>query len=94
MFFFGLSAYENFLGIDIKTISETLEITERSVITALNELEGEKIIIKMKHGIDKRRNDYFINPLAAWKGNSYSRDKRIKTLVQNKQQLELFPKNL
>lgn len=90
MFFFGLSAYENFLGIDIKTIAETLEITERSVITALRELEHEKIIIKLKHGIDKRRNDYFLNPLAAWKGNSFTREKRIKELMKNDKQLALF----
>lgn len=91
MLLFGLSAYENYIGIDVKTICEHLGgISERSVLRGLKELEDEKIIIKFPHPSDKRRKDYFINPLAAWKGNSYARAKRLKALTQNKQQLALF----
>lgn len=88
MLLFGLSAYENFLGIDVKTISEKLNITNRSVISAMKELESNNIILKIPHPVDKRRNDYFINPLAAWKGNSYTRMKRIGVIDKN--QLKLF----
>ena len=91
MLLFGLSAYENYIGIDVKTIQEHLGgISSRSIIRALKELEEEKIIIKLPHPSDKRRNDYFINPTAAWKGNSYSRVQRIKQLVKNSVQLQLF----
>ena len=44
---------------DIVTIGEKLNISERSVINAINELEKNKIIIRTKHPNDKRRNDFF-----------------------------------
>jgi hypothetical protein len=89
MFLFGLSAYENYLSIDIKTLSEQLELTDRSVISAINELVENKIILKFPHPTDKRRNDYFINPLAAWKGNSYARRTKIRAILKDKNQMEL-----
>lgn len=89
MFLFGLSAYENYLSIDIKTISEQLELTERSVISAISELVENKIILKFPHPSDKRRHDYFINPMAAWKGNSYARKTKIKAILKDKNQTEL-----
>jgi len=77
MLLFSKSGYENFVSMDITTISEELKYTERSVISALNELTENNIIIKTPHPSDKRRNDYFINPIAAWKGNGYTRKKKI-----------------
>ena len=59
MLFFANSAYENYVGMDIVSIGEKLNISERSVINAINELEKNKIIIRTKHPSDKRRNDYF-----------------------------------
>lgn len=91
MLFFAKSAYENFLGIDILTIAEELEMTDRSILSAIKELCENNIIIKIKHPIDKRRNDYFLNPTAAWKGNSYTRAKSISKI--NKNQLDLFNEN-
>lgn len=90
MLLFAQSAYENFIGMDVKTISEDLKMSERSVIRGLNELEKNNIIIKYKHPSDKRRHDYFINPTASWKGNSFTRNKMIKSTDPN--QLEMFPK--
>ena len=90
MLLFGMSAYENYLSIDVKTIAETLDISERSVIRSLNELVDNKIILKFPHPSDKRRHDYFVNPLAAWKGNSYTRAKKIKSMIADKTQLQLF----
>lgn len=92
MLLFAQSAYENYIGMDIKTIAEELKISERSVINGLNELEVNNIIIKFKHPSDKRRHDYFINPTASWKGNSFTRKKTIDSIVKtDHDQLELFP---
>jgi hypothetical protein len=97
-FFMGLSEYENFVGMDIKTIMEYLSIkSEKTVIEALNELTKYNVVIKVKNGRDRRRNDYYINPVAAWKGNSFSRNKHIQTLLkqhtENKDQLNMFSDN-
>lgn len=89
MLFIAMSAYENFIGMDVKTISEELDMTERTVISALKELEQNNVIVKFKHPSDKRRHDYFINPQAAWKGNSYTRKKVLTNIDPD--QLKLFP---
>jgi predicted transcriptional regulator len=89
MLFMAQSGYENYIGMDVLSISEVLAITTRSVITGLKELEENNIIIKTKHPSDKRRNDYFVNPYAAWKGNSYARMNAISKIDKN--QLLLFP---
>ena len=88
MLFFANSAYENYVGMDIVSIGEKLNISERSVINAINELEKNKIIIRTKHPSDKRRNDYFLNPFTSWKGNAESRKKMIEIIPPN--QLDLF----
>jgi DNA-binding MarR family transcriptional regulator len=91
MYLFSLSAYENYIGIDIKTLSEELSLTERSIITGLKELEVNNVILKFKHPIDKRRHDYFINPIAAWKGNSFTRKTTIRKVeTETPGQLNLF----
>lgn len=88
MLLFSKSGYENFVSMDISTIAEELKYTERSVISALNELTDNNIVIKTPHPSDKRRHDYFINPIAAWKGNSFARTKKIKIL--DTKQLRMF----
>ena len=97
-FFMGLSEYENFVGMDVKTIMEYLSInSETTVITALNELTKYNVIIKVKNGRDRRRNDYYLNPIAMWKGNSFSRNKHIQALLkqhtENPNQLNMFGDN-
>jgi hypothetical protein len=88
MLFFANSAYENYIGMDVITISEKLDISERSVLSALRELVIHNVIIKTKHPTDRRRNDYFLNPFASWKGNSESRKRMISIIPEN--QLNLF----
>jgi hypothetical protein len=91
MFFFAKSAYENFIGIDVKTLMEELKMSEPTVVNGLKELEVNNIIIKFQNTKDRRRHDYFINPTAAWKGNSFTRDKQIKKITgENPNQLALF----
>lgn len=95
MYLFSMSAYENFLGIDIKTLSEKLSMSERSVISALNELEDNGVIAKVKSGTDRRRNDYFINPMSAWKGNSTARKMKLDIIEdEDPNQLHLFGETL
>lgn len=90
MLFFSHSAYENYVGMDVKTISEQLNVNQRTVIRALNELVEHNIIIKLKTVGDARRHDYFINPVAAWKGNSFARKKAITKLAVDPDQLKMF----
>jgi predicted transcriptional regulator len=90
VYFLGLSRYENYLSIDIDTIAGDLSLSKRTVVRCLNILVEQNIIIKIEHPSDKRRHDYFINPLRAWKGNSNARNKKIKQLEKmDKVQLKL-----
>lgn len=91
MYFFAISAYENFIGIDIKTLMEDLGFSKPTVVNGLKELTELNIIIKSDNGRDRRRNDYFINPMAAWKGNSYTRKQTMAKLTgSDPKQLDLF----
>lgn len=94
MYLFSKTAYENFIGMDIKTLSEDLKMAERTTIRALNELRDNGIIVKVPSPTDKRRHDYFINPFGAWKGNSYTRKEAINTLSREAEgQMNLFGEN-
>ena len=86
----SLSQYENFVSIDIKTISENLCISEMSVKRATKKLVEDNIVIKVSHPSDKRRVDYFLNPLAMWRGKTLNRDKFLKKAKDNKVQLNMF----
>lgn len=93
MFFFSKSAYENFIGIDVLTLSEELKLGKLTVIKGLQELEEANIIIKIQNTQDRRRHDYFINPIAAWKGNSFTRNVQINKMKEKKElkaQLNIF----
>lgn len=91
MFFFAKSAYENYIGIDIKTLMDELNMSKPTVVNGLKELESSNILIKFQNVNDNRRHDYFINPITAWKGNSFTRDQKIKQIkMANPKQLDLF----
>ena len=93
MYFFSKSVYENFIGIDVLTLSEDLKISKVTVIKSLQELEDANILIKTQNTQDRRRHDYFINPITAWKGNSFTRSVQLKKMEENKEsqaQLNLF----
>lgn len=90
MLFFSTCQYGNFVNMDIKTISDTLQITERNTIDAVKKLCENNIIIKVENLQDRRRNDYFLNPLAIWKGQTEDRRKTVKKLMDNETQLNLF----
>jgi len=88
MLFFANSGYENYVGMDVSTISEQLDISERQVVRAVKELKDNNIIISTPHPADRRRNDYFLNPFSAWKGHSVARQKMMSIVPEN--QLDLF----
>lgn len=91
MFFFAKSAYENYIGIDIKSLMEELKMSKPTVVNALKDLEINNIIIKYQNVNDNRRHDYFINPVTAWKGNSYTWDQNKKKIAgTSPEQLTLF----
>jgi hypothetical protein len=90
MLFLALSAYENVVSMDVLSISEDLKMSGRSVLRALYELEENDIIVKIPHLSDRRRNEYFINPVAAWRGYSHNRIKALKKLAEDPAQLKLF----
>jgi DNA-binding MarR family transcriptional regulator len=93
MYFFGLSQYENFVSIDVKSMSEDLDISEASVKRATKQLVDDNIIIKTIHPSDKRRIDYFLNPMASWRGKTLNRDKFLRKANDNKMQLDMFNKD-
>ena len=88
LLFLSVSQYENAVSMDIKTIIEELKMSKSTVVRATNELEKNGIIIKVKYLKDRRRKEYFINPIAAWKGNSRSRLKFMEKMDPD--QLKLF----
>jgi DNA-binding MarR family transcriptional regulator len=91
MYLLSLSEFENFISIDQKTLNEELNISLRSTERGLKELIDSGILIIVKHPSDKRRNDYFLNPMTAWKGKTLNR--KIALAKMNKEhigQLKLF----
>jgi hydroxymethylpyrimidine/phosphomethylpyrimidine kinase len=88
LFMISVMGYENFISVDVLFFAEELNMSTRSVLRGLKELEKNQVIIKTENLRDKRRNDYFINPIASWRGTS---EKRVKTIQSiEKKQLELF----
>ena len=89
MYFISISGYENYCSIDIKTMMEELNLSKQSIVKGLDELVKQSIVIKIPNSIDARRNDYFINPMSMWKGNSFSRKNAVNKLV-NVDKINLF----
>jgi DNA-binding MarR family transcriptional regulator len=90
-FFLAISKYENFISVDVKTISEELDISLSAVKRATKQLADDNIIIKVPHETDARRHDYFLNPHGVWKGKMINRNKAIKKAKDNQIQLNIFP---
>lgn len=94
MYFLSLSEFENFISMDQKTIHEELNISLRAAEYGIKELITNGILIKIKHPSDKRRNDYFLNPMQAWKGKTLNRKIELGKLNKEHQgQLHLFGEN-
>jgi hypothetical protein len=89
MHFIAEVGWENYIGIDQKTIAEKLSMSLRSVTRGLHELKEINILQQMNHPTDKRRKDYFINPAMLWKGNSYTRKERVRKIKELDSQISL-----
>jgi predicted transcriptional regulator len=90
-YIFSLTGFQNYLQIDQKTLAEEMRMCLKTVNTAIKELVDCNVLMKIKHPNDARRIDYFINPVAAWKGNSKQRESVIRKLKEsNKNQLDMF----
>jgi len=95
MYFLSLSGFENFVGIDQRTLHEDLGISISSTERGIKELVDSGIIIKTKHMGDGRRNDYFINPMQAWKGKIKNRKDKLEILkAEDPDQLHLFGESI
>jgi hypothetical protein len=90
LFLLSQSEYQNYIGIDIKSICDSIDMSKKSVINALSSLVNEGVILKITNATDRRRHDYFINPLVAWKGKSFNRKKQIGELLISDQPPSLF----
>jgi hypothetical protein len=91
MWFFSGAGYENFIGVDVLTLVEDLNMSKKTIIVGLKELEDNNIIIKFKNTRDGRRNDYLINPTAAWRGNSVARNSMLKKVnFEDPKQLKMW----
>ena len=79
--------FENFIGIDQKSISENINMPLRSVNRAMSELKAAGMLIAIKDNFDARRAIYRLNPVVAWKGKGTN---RVKLLKENPQQIKMF----
>jgi len=92
LLFLEKTEFENFVSMDIKTIGEELLLSERSIGRGISQLAELNVIIKVDYVQDRRRNEYFLNPMAAWKGSSDNRLIAIKKVKEEKGNLEFnFP---
>ncbi len=85
----SMAQMQNFLTIDIQTFCEKLQMSRASVQRGLKELIENNIIIIVANRNDRRRNDYFINPLGVWRGNGHQRNQFIDKLKKEGNQLEI-----
>jgi len=91
LYLLGTSGFENYCPIDQKTLSEDLNLSSATIRRSLDELKGLNVVLPFKTTSDKRRNEYYINPTAAWKGEAGKREKALKIMAkENPMQLDLF----
>lgn len=86
LYLLSKAVYGNFIGVDVATIMEELDIRSKTtVIASIQELERHHIIVKTVDIQDKRRNTYVLNPHSAWKGGWKERFSTIKKLTAENQ---------
>lgn len=82
--------YSNHVGCNQSTLAEDLNLSIRSVSSAIKELKDLCIIISYPDPMDKKRNVYMVNPHTAWKGKITKRQQFIKqSEKENKSQFKL-----
>jgi hypothetical protein len=66
----AMSQYNNQVNVEIKIIAVSLGISERTVKSAIKQLEAYNILKVISHPFDARRNIYELNPQSYWKGTA------------------------
>lgn len=84
-------SFENFIGIDQKSISDNIKMPLPTVKKAMKELKEFGMLISIRDNFDTRRNVYRLNPIVAWKGKVRS---RIKAMKDNPEQIKMFPEQI
>lgn len=92
LYFLSISEFENYVDVyHQETIAEEVNLSLRHTIRGLKELEDNGVIIKTISRSDKRKREYFLNPMSAWKGKTLNRKIALqKAHMQDKDQLHLF----
>ena len=91
MYFLSISQFENAVSIDQKSLSEDLSMSLSAVEKGMRELIENGIVLKVKYLKDGRRNEYWLNPMSAWKGKTLNRKIALqKAHNLDKDQLHLF----
>jgi predicted transcriptional regulator len=89
----SMMSFENYMGVSVETICEDLELSLSSVQRALKQMKKMGVIITLPDQMDKRKNNYILNPLAVWKGKVKSRTevmRKLTKLDKDLMQLSLF----
>jgi DNA-binding Lrp family transcriptional regulator len=80
-------SFENFIGIDQKSLSDNINMPLPTVKKAMRELKESGMLLSIKNNMDTRRNDYRLNPIIGWKGKVTN---RVKMLKENPNQIKMF----
>ena len=95
LYFVGIQAYKNLVGVDQQTIAEDLGYSKRTITQSIKELEEANIITSIPNTNDRRRNDYVMNPHAVWKGDAFEKQQVLRKIdaIFPQDQLSLFTRD-
>lgn len=95
LYFVGIQAYKNLVGVDQKTIAEDLGYCKRTITQSIKELEEANIVKRIPNINDRRRNDYVMNPHGVWKGDAFEKQTVLRKInaIFPDEQLSLFARD-
>jgi predicted transcriptional regulator len=95
LYFVGIQAYKNTVGVDVKTMQEKLGYSRSTISRCIKQLSTWNIVKVSQNAIDTRRQDYTMNPHGVWKGDAFEKKKvmRIMESVYDNEQLDMFNLN-
>jgi len=95
LYFIGVQAYRNLIGVDQLTIAEHLGYSRQTISTSIKDLENANIIKRIQNLNDRRRVDYIMNPHGVWKGDAFEKRTVVRKLeaIFDEDQLTLFQRD-
>jgi len=92
LYFIGIQAYKNTVGVDVKTMQKKLGYSRQTVSRTIKQLSEWNIIKVSVNGVDARRQDYTMNPHGVWKGDAFEKKKvlRLMEKMYTNEQLDMF----